>query len=451
MQPRHRVSRTAIDLIKRFEGYRRKAAELPDGRWTIGHGHTLTARQGAEVSEEDAEALLLYDLIGIAHAINESVFIALSQNQFDALACFAFSIGLDNFHRSGVLRRINEGASVQAACAMGQWRRAEIGGERIVVDALVRRRAVETSLFLTPDDGVWIAAPSPILKPLLDSEAFGVVPGETPAAVTELMDGETIVVRREGESSAPSGERVEEEHGPATAAAEVVTARLQTIFQEPGEEPAEAAQADEPIHIPEDPHPQADFGPPIHLAAEPAQEPDEPFALHPPSDIGTEEEDEEDVLIGDFEIADEGGQPHPDLFDLPTMETELDDPPPAANDPVLDEIDADLAFLARLPEASAEGPRETVDFIPPAAQPLPREPKGGLLTLIALALLGLAFAAGGVFWATNARPMSPTAWLDPRVVGWLAGITGIAFFATAIFLLLERLGEASEQTARHRR
>src|SRR3989338_247541 len=62
MKSRHQVSRAAIELIKSFEGYRRKAAQLPDGRWTIGYGHTLTARQGAEVSEADAEALLMYDL-----------------------------------------------------------------------------------------------------------------------------------------------------------------------------------------------------------------------------------------------------------------------------------------------------------------------------------------------------------------------------------------------------
>ena len=86
MQPRQRVSRAAIELIKRFEGYRRAAAQLPDGRWTIGHGHTLTARQGAAVSPDDAEALLLYDLIAIAHALNEAVFTPLNQNQFDALA-----------------------------------------------------------------------------------------------------------------------------------------------------------------------------------------------------------------------------------------------------------------------------------------------------------------------------------------------------------------------------
>src|SRR5437764_12040488 len=101
MQPRHRVSRTAITLIKRFEGYRQKAAQLPDGRWTIGHGHTKTARQGAQVSPADAEALLLYDLIAVGLALDQQVFAPLNQHQFDALASVAFNIGLDNFSRSG--------------------------------------------------------------------------------------------------------------------------------------------------------------------------------------------------------------------------------------------------------------------------------------------------------------------------------------------------------------
>jgi lysozyme len=155
MKPRNQVSRSAIELIKRFEGYRRKAAQLPDGRWTIGYGHTLTAREGAEVSEEDAEALLIYDLIAISHAVNEWVFVPLNQHQFDALVAFAFNIGTESFRRSAVLRRLNEGALIQAACSMELWRKAEFEGEKIVVDALVRRRSAEKALFLTPMKG-WV-------------------------------------------------------------------------------------------------------------------------------------------------------------------------------------------------------------------------------------------------------------------------------------------------------
>ena len=96
MKPRHQVSRAAIELIKRFEGYRAPGRRSsPTGAGRSAMATPLTAREGAEVSEADAEALLLYDLIAVAHAVNELVFAPLTQNQFDALVSFAFNIGLD--------------------------------------------------------------------------------------------------------------------------------------------------------------------------------------------------------------------------------------------------------------------------------------------------------------------------------------------------------------------
>ena len=243
MSPRHRVSRAAIELIKQFEGYRQTAVRLPDGRWTIGHGHTLTAREGARVSEADAEALLIYDLLQVRQGLGEVVFAPLNPNQWDALSAFVFNIGLDEFAQSGVLKRLNQGDLVRAACAMELWRKALVGGEAIVVEALVRRRAAEKALFLTPPDGAWVAAPTPLLRPLLDTDVTQVIPAATPARVTAETEDVQLVLRRDGEAVprpiAP--EPAEEEAlGPVKAAAETVTARLATLFQE---EPVEAVAA----------------------------------------------------------------------------------------------------------------------------------------------------------------------------------------------------------------
>ena len=233
--PRQQVSRAAIDLIKRFEGYRRKAAQLPDGRWTIGYGHTLSARQGAEVSEADAEALLLYDLIGVSRAVDGLLFADLNRNQFDALCAFAFSIGLDAFRRSDVLKRVNEGAFTQAAFAIELWRRAEFEGERIVIDALVRRRAAEKLLFLTPIGG-WRPAPSAVLRPELDEEAPNTAPAGAPVEVAASMEGETVELTRD--AGADAGDLV-------AAAAEAVGARLETLYSEAETlRPAPAAETD---------------------------------------------------------------------------------------------------------------------------------------------------------------------------------------------------------------
>jgi lysozyme len=188
MKARHQASRTAIELIKSFEGYRRSAARLADGRWTIGYGHTLTAREGAEVNESDAEALLIYDLLAIAGAVNDLTYTPLTQNQFDALCSFAFNIGLEAFHGSSTLRLVNEGALLQAAHSLEAWRKAEFEGEAIVVDALIRRRAAEKTLFLTPEKG-FVAAPSAVVTPKLDTEAVfaEVVDVRTP------LDGEAAI------------------------------------------------------------------------------------------------------------------------------------------------------------------------------------------------------------------------------------------------------------------
>ena len=91
------------------------------------------------------------------------------------------------------------------------------------------------------------------------------------------------------------------------------------------------------------------------------------------------------------------------------------------------------------------------EFIAPPVQPLPAPAQGGVLTLVALAVLGLIFFGGGIFWATNARPMASSVWLGPRLVGGLAGIAGVGFFVVAIYFLLDRLGRASERRARQRR
>lgn len=236
------MSRSAVELIKAFEGFRSRAAQLDDGRWTIGYGHTLTARAGAEITERDAEALLLYDLIQAAHTVNEHVYAPLNQNEFDALVSLVFNIGPRAFRGSPTLRRLNEGRPLEAAMAMEMWRKSDLEGERIVIDALVRRRAAEKALFLKPVEG-WTPAPTPVLPPRIDYDALALMPLTTAAATRTDLESDRAVAAR---ADAPTFRPAEEPSASAAAAAAVIE-RLESILHEnDAEAPAKPAPAQSP-------------------------------------------------------------------------------------------------------------------------------------------------------------------------------------------------------------
>ena len=404
MKARHQVSRNAVTLIKRFEGYRGSAAQLADGRWTIGYGHTLTAREGATVSLEDAEALLLYDLIAVAHAINEHSYTPLNQNQFDALASFVFNIGAENFQRSAVLRRINEGALIQAACAMEMWRKADFGGERIVIDALVRRRSAEKNLFLTPPDG-WIAAPSPILPPKVDYDAAYVVPRQAPASVVAPLDSDRAEARLDP-AAAVVPVPPEEDDTPTLSerAAAAVSARLEAILpQEP--EPVSQLETQAPVEeavVEVQPFPEA--LPPEPSAPTLASAFDAPF------------------IAQDQPVSPPADEPSPFVESASEPET-----PAPVEAPAIE-------------EARAESVVSSFD----PAYPLDAAPeRGKMLPLVLLALVGLVFFAGGIFWGVSATPGS-TGVAMARLIAWGMGLVGVTCFGAAAYLLLRRLDIGDE-------
>ena len=137
----NKVSRAGVILIKSFEGFRPAAVRRADGVWVIGYGHTASAREGATVSESDAELLLQYDLIPVVRAVREAVTVPLNGHQFDALASFAYSIGVARFRTSDVIEHLNAGAPARAVAAMADW--DDEGAAR----KPTRRRSAEYALF----------------------------------------------------------------------------------------------------------------------------------------------------------------------------------------------------------------------------------------------------------------------------------------------------------------
>lgn len=163
------VSPAGLALIQEFEGFRAEPAPMPNGHWVVGFGHVRVGEPGAALAEAQAADLLELDIAPITAAVNAHVTAPITQSQFDALVSFTMSVGVEALAQSQVLRRVNAGAVVAAASAMDAWRKGEVDGELVIVDALVRRRAAERALFLK--DTPHAATPSAMLRAKLDYAA----------------------------------------------------------------------------------------------------------------------------------------------------------------------------------------------------------------------------------------------------------------------------------------
>ena len=139
------TSKNGIDLIKKFEGCRLQAYKpTPDDVWTIGYGHTKNVKQGDNITQLQAETLLMSDLQIFEKEINK-LNLNLTQNQFDAIICFVFNVGVAKFKKSTMLKFLEAGHYPLAAGQFDRW--VYQGKQKL--SGLVKRRKAEKELFLS--------------------------------------------------------------------------------------------------------------------------------------------------------------------------------------------------------------------------------------------------------------------------------------------------------------
>ena len=148
-----RIGQAGLDLIKQYEGCRLAAYRCAAGVWTIGYGHTAGVHSGMTITQAQADAYLQQDIAKFEGYVNNPAYVQiteqLNQNQFDALASFAFNLGAGN------LRKLCKGrTAAQIARTMPNYNKA--AGK--VLAGLRRRRAAEQALFNKPVSGT--AAPA---------------------------------------------------------------------------------------------------------------------------------------------------------------------------------------------------------------------------------------------------------------------------------------------------
>ena len=146
-----KISQRGLDLIKDFEGFSSTAyldvVNIP----TIGWGNTFYAdgtkvKLGDQISKTDA--LKLLEVIAnrdFADKIFPLIKVKVTQNQFDAMVSLAYNIGVGNFLKSTLLKKLNASDFAGAGEEFLKWNKA--GGKEVL--GLTRRREREKQLFLS--------------------------------------------------------------------------------------------------------------------------------------------------------------------------------------------------------------------------------------------------------------------------------------------------------------
>lgn len=142
-----KINPAGLALIKEFEGLRLRAYRDAVGIPTIGYGSTgAHVHMGLTITEQEAEDLLKRDLARFEQGVTQAVgAIPTTSNQFSAMVCLAFNIGLGAFGRSSVLRFHRQSRPTLAAGAFLLWVKA--GGKTL--RGLIRRRNAERRLYLS--------------------------------------------------------------------------------------------------------------------------------------------------------------------------------------------------------------------------------------------------------------------------------------------------------------
>ena len=144
------ISEKGFSIIREAESLELIAYLDTGGVWTIGYG-TIKYPNGVRVKKGDvctrgqAEIWLKNDCLWVDACLDKHVKVAVSQNQFDALASFVYNIGETAFIKSTMLTLINNSNFSSAASQFDRW----IYDNGKEIKGLVNRRAKEKTLFLS--------------------------------------------------------------------------------------------------------------------------------------------------------------------------------------------------------------------------------------------------------------------------------------------------------------
>ncbi len=147
-----KIPTQAIDIIKKWEGFRAETYLDSVGVPTIGYGTTARAGvgivpvPGMVISEKQATSYLRKAVEKFADSIQPHITAPINDNEWSAFLSLAYNIGPGAFRTSTALKRFNAGDKAGSAEALTWFNKAD--GRTLT--GLTRRRADEKALFLRP-------------------------------------------------------------------------------------------------------------------------------------------------------------------------------------------------------------------------------------------------------------------------------------------------------------
>lgn len=152
------TSPRGINLIKKWEGYRAEVYLCPAKKLTVGWGHLIRPSDnlsiGSGITLAQAEVFLKNDMHLAELFINAVLSPAkinghpLNQNEFDALVCFCFNLGVGALDGSTLLKKLQAGDCIGAANEFGRWVYMRVNNSKAIYSkGLYKRRMEEQQLF----------------------------------------------------------------------------------------------------------------------------------------------------------------------------------------------------------------------------------------------------------------------------------------------------------------
>jgi lysozyme len=143
------ITKEAIDLVKRFEGCKLKSYKCSAGVDTIGYGSTFyedgsKVKPGDTITQERADKLLNLVLNDFLKGILKVVKVKLNDNQTGAILSFVYNVGLGNFNKSTLLKKLNVNPNdITIKAEFMKWNKA-LGKE---LTGLTNRRKAEAEMY----------------------------------------------------------------------------------------------------------------------------------------------------------------------------------------------------------------------------------------------------------------------------------------------------------------